>query len=165
MQNESLDFKIDKSTNSVTVNKTFKAPLSLVWDAFTTQPLLDQWWAPRPWSSKTKSMEFKPGGRRLYAMVSPEGEQHWSTQDYTSITATSNFEFTDAFTDEAGVANNNMPSSEWSLDFTEHDGVTTVAMRIVHNSAEALEQILQMGFQGGFTMTLTELDALLEQWK
>ena len=69
-----FNFKVDKSASTVFVDKEFDAELSLVWDAFTKQEILDQWWAPRPWVSKTKYMDFKVGGRRFYAMVSPEGE-------------------------------------------------------------------------------------------
>ena len=79
-----FDFTVDKTTNTVFVNKEFAAGLPLVWDAFTKQEILDQWWAPKPWRSRTKFMDFKVGGRRFYAMVSPEGQEHWSLQQYTS---------------------------------------------------------------------------------
>ncbi len=69
-----FDFIVDKSTKTVFVNREFDAGLSLVWDAFTKQEVLDQWWAPKPWVSKTKFMNFEVGGRRFYAMVSPEGQ-------------------------------------------------------------------------------------------
>jgi uncharacterized protein YndB with AHSA1/START domain len=64
MKNNLLfDFIVDKKTKKVFVNREFAANLSLVWDAFTKQEILDQWWAPKPWQSKTKSMNFKVGGR------------------------------------------------------------------------------------------------------
>ena len=69
-----FDFTVDKTTKTVFVNREFAADLSLVWDAFTKQEILDQWWAPKPWVSKTKFMNFEVGGRRFYAMVSPEGQ-------------------------------------------------------------------------------------------
>ena len=63
-----FDFTVDKSKKTVFVNREFAAELSLVWDAFTKQEILDQWWAPKPWESKTKAMDFKVGGHRFYAM-------------------------------------------------------------------------------------------------
>ena len=82
MTNDLLfDFTVDKPAKTVYVTREFDAELSLVWDAFTKQELLDQWWAPKPWASKTKSMNFKVGGRRFYAMVSPEGEEHWRSRN------------------------------------------------------------------------------------
>ena len=65
-----FDFTVDKTTKTVLINREFAAELSLVWDAFTKPEILDQWVAPKPWASKTKYMNFKVGGRRLYAPVS-----------------------------------------------------------------------------------------------
>src|SRR5678815_1259967 len=95
-----FDFTVNKSTNTVFVNREFDADLSLVWDAFTKQEILDQWWAPKPWLSKTKYMNFEVGGRRFYVMVGPEGQEHWSIQEFTSISPTTNFKMFSAFTDK-----------------------------------------------------------------
>ena len=165
MNNLLFDFTVDKTAKQVYVTKEFDAELSLVWDAFTKQELLDQWWAPKPWASKTKSMNFKEGGRRFYAMVSPEGQEHWSIQDFTSISPTTNFKFVDAFTDKDEVINSAFPSSEWDLNFSEQNNTTTVKIIIKHKTLAALEQIMQMGFKEGFTMTLNELEILLQQLK
>jgi len=92
-----FDFTVDKTTKTVFINREFDADLSLVWDAYTKQEILDQWWAPKPWASKTKFMNFEVGGRRFYAMVSPEGQERWSIQKYTSISPKTNFKFLNAF--------------------------------------------------------------------
>jgi len=165
MNNLLFDFTVDKTVKQVYVTKEFNAELPLVWDAFTKQELLDQWWAPKPWASKTKSMSFKEGGRRFYAMVSPEGQEHWSIQDFTSINPTTNFKFVDAFTDKDEVINSAFPSSEWDLNFSEQNNTTTVKIIIKHKTLAALEQIMQMDFKEGFAMTLNELEILLQQLK
>ena len=55
MKNDLLfDFTVDKTIKTVFINREFDAELSLVWDAFTKQEILDQWTAPKPWASKTK---------------------------------------------------------------------------------------------------------------
>jgi len=156
-----FDFTVDKTTNRVLVNREFVAELPLVWDAFTTQEILDQWWAPKPWTSKTKSMDFKVGGRRFYAMVSPEGQEHWSVQNFTSISLTTNFKFFDAFADKDENINTELPGSDWDLNFSEHEGTTTVNIKIKNKTVADLETIIQMGFQEGFKMTLIELENLL----
>ena len=97
MKNLLFDFTVDKTTKTVFITKEFAADLSLVWDAFTKQEILDQWWAPKPWASKTKFMNFEAGGRRFYAMISPEGQEHWSIQQYTFINPKTNFKLLDAF--------------------------------------------------------------------
>ena len=166
MNNDLLfDFTVDKPAKTVYVTREFNARLPLVWDAFTKKEILDQWWAPKPWASRTKNMDFKVGGRRFYAMVSPEGQEHWSTQDFTSISATTNFKFIDAFTDKDGVINTEFPSAEWDLNFSEQTNTTTVKIIIKHKTLAGLEQIIQMGFKEGFTMTLNELELLLQNLK
>lgn len=160
-----FDFTVDKAAKAVYVKREFAAELPLVWNAFTQKEILDQWWAPKPWISKTKFMDFKVGGRRFYAMVSPEGQEHWSMQDFTSINPTKGFRFIDAFTDKDQIINTEFPSSEWDLNFSTQTDTTTVKITIQHKTLAHLEQIIQMGFKGGFTMTLHELEILLQNLK
>ncbi|WP_299289426.1 SRPBCC domain-containing protein [uncultured Mucilaginibacter sp.] len=154
-----FDFTVDKTTKTVFVNREFAAELPLVWNAFTKQEILDQWWAPKPWLSKTKFMDFKVGGRRFYAMVSPEGQEHWSLQEFTSINPTTNFKMLSAFADKD--ENPELPSSEWDLNFSEQNGTTKVSITIYNESLDRMEKMIEMGFQGGFTMILNYLENLL----
>ena len=158
-----FDFTVDKSNNMVYVNREFAATLPLVWDAFTKKEILDQWWAPQPWRSQTKFMDFREGGRRFYAMIGPEGEEHWSIEDFTSIHPKSNFAFISAFADKDENINSELPTSKWDLHFTEQDENTKVSISISHNSLADLEKLIEMGFKEGFTMTLNYLDTLLDR--
>ncbi len=153
------DFTVDKTTKTVSFSREFNAGLSLVWDAYTKPELLDQWWAPRPWTSKTKVMQFEVGGRRFYAMVSPEGEEHWSIQRYTSISPKTNFKLLNAFADKD--ENPELPGSEWDLSFSEQNGRTTVRISIYNESLARLEHMLAMGFREGTAMNLKNLEELL----
>jgi len=156
---QNIKFTVDKENKTVLVSKTFAADIAIVWDAFTKQEILDEWWAPKPWLSKTKVMDFKVGGRRFYAMVGPEGEEHWSVQQFKSITPKSNFKMLDAFSDKD--ENLVLPGSDWDLNFTSKNGNTQVDITIYNESAESLQEMLDMGFKEGFTMTLNYLDELL----
>jgi len=160
MKNSLLfDFTVDKAAKTVFVTREFAAGLSLVWDAFTKQEILDQWWAPKPWTAKTKFMNFEVGGRRFYAMVSPEGQEHWSIQKYTSISPKTNFKMLNAFADKD--ENPVLPGSDWDHNFSEKNGTTRVSISIYNESLDRLEKMIEMGFQGGFTMGLQQLDELL----
>lgn len=160
MNNLQFDFRVDKSTKTVFIDREFKAPLSLVWDAFTKQEILDQWWAPKPYVSKTIKMDFREGGRRFYAMVSSDGvEIGWQIQDYTSISPKTNFKFLSVFADKD--ENPFLPGSNWDLDFSEHNGATKVSITIYNDSLERMEKMIEMGFKEGFTATLNELETLL----
>jgi uncharacterized protein YndB with AHSA1/START domain len=160
MNNLQFDFTVDKSTNTVLVIREFAAELPLVWDAFTKQEVLDQWWAPKPYLSKTKAMNFEVGGRRFYAMVSPEGNEMWAIQKYTSITPKTNFKYLNAFADKD--ENPFLPGSDWDLTFTEQNEKTKVSITIYNDSLERMEKMIEMGFKEGFTATLNELETLLK---
>ncbi|QJD80348.1 SRPBCC family protein [Spirosoma rhododendri] len=153
------DFTVDKATKTVTFSREFDADLSLVWDAYTKPEILDQWWAPRPWTSRTKFMNFEVGGRRFYAMVSPDGQEFWSIQDYMAISPKTNFKLLNAFADKD--ENPELPGSEWDLTFSEQNGKTTVRVSIYNESLERLEKMLEMGFKEGTAMTQKNLDELL----
>lgn len=162
MANLKFDIQVEKSTKTVYIDREFKAELSLVWDAFTKQEILDQWWAPKPYLSKTMKMDFKVGGRRFYAMISPEGvEIGWHIQDYTSISPKSNFKFFSVFADKD--ENPFLPGSNWDLTFTELNGITKVSIIIHNDSLERMEKMIEMGFKEGFTATLNELENRLSK--
>ena len=154
-----MDFNVNKETKTVTITETFDADRDLVWDAYTKPDLLDQWWAPKPYSSRTKVMDFREGGRRFYAMVSPEGQERWVLQRYTSITPKTNFKLFNAFADEN--ENPELPGSDWDLTFTEQAGTTTVHVSIYNESLERLERMIEFGFVEGTEAQLKNLEELL----
>lgn len=159
-----FDFTVNKENNTVNIKREFNADRELVWEAWTNSEILDQWWAPKPFQSKTKYMDFKVGGRRFYAMVSPEGEEKgWQIQDYTAISPKTNFKFLSAFADKDETPH--LPGSNWDLNFSELNGTTTVQISIYNESRERMEKMIEMGFKEGFTMTLNELDTLLSTLK
>jgi len=154
-----MDFIVNKETKTVSITAEFDAERNLVWDAYTKAELLDQWWAPKPFTSRTKAMNFEVGGRRFYAMVSPDGGERWAVQKYTSITPKTNFKLFNAFADEN--ENLELPGSDWDLNFSEMGGTTKVSISIYNESLERMERLIEMGFKEGFTATLGSLKELL----
>ncbi len=157
-----FDFSTDRENKTIRVKRFFAAKLNLVWDAWTKTELIDQWWAPKPYLCKTKSMDFSPGGFWLYAMVSPTGDQHWCRADYTKIEPLEVFSAVDAFCDENGLINPDFPRSTWTTHFNERKGGTEVQIAISYKQLEDMDKMIQMGFKEGFTMGLNNLDRLLE---
>jgi uncharacterized protein YndB with AHSA1/START domain len=158
-----MEFNVDKATKMVTIVKEFDAPRDLVWDAYTKPELLDQWWAPKPFASRTKIMEFREGGRRFYAMVSPEGQERWAVQEYKSITPKTNFKFFNTFADEN--ENRELPGSDWDLNFIEQNGKTKVSISIYNESLERLERMVKTGFVEGTEAQFKNLEDLLANIK
>lgn len=159
MNNDLLfDFNVDKTTKTVYITREFNAEQSLVWDAFTKAELLDQWGAPAPMRAKTKYMDFKVGGRRFYAMISPDGQELWSLQQYTSITPKTNFKLYNSFADKD--ENPELPGSEWDYTFSEHNGITTVNISIFNESLERMERLAD-GAVKGLAVMFNNLDGML----
>jgi uncharacterized protein YndB with AHSA1/START domain len=155
-----MDFIVDKETKAVSITKEFAYRRDLVWDAYTKPELLDQWWAPKPLTSRTKVMDFKVGGRRFYAMVSPDGQElGWVLQKYTSISPKTNFKFFNAFADKD--ENPELPGSDWDLNFSDQGGTTKVSISIYNESLERMERLIELGFVEGAKAQLKNLEELL----
>lgn len=157
-----MDFVIDKQNKKVKVKREFAAPVADVWAAWTDPKILDQWWAPRPWKAKTKSMDFKVGGSWIYAMVGPDGSEHFARADYKSITPKSNYQGLDAFCEPDGTIKTDWPRSMWSVNFTPEGDSTMVNIEISHDRLEDLEKLMELGFREGFTSAMTNLDEMFE---
>ncbi|MCX6320031.1 MAG: SRPBCC domain-containing protein [Bacteroidetes bacterium] len=153
-----FDFTVDKAAKTIYITREFAADQDLVWDAFTKAELLDQWVAPAPFTSRTKYMDFKVGGKRFYAMVSPEGQERWALQEYRSINPKTHFTMYNAFADKDG--NPDPTGSDWDYQFSEVNGITTVKITVYNESFERMESLME-GFKAGFTMSITNLENLL----
>ncbi|HZY79367.1 MAG TPA: SRPBCC domain-containing protein [Cyclobacteriaceae bacterium] len=152
----------DLANNKLTLTRNFEADVETVWDMWTRSEMLDLWWAPRPWRAETKSQSFKPGGKWLYAMVSPEGERHWSCVEYTKIEKQKSFEGMDAFSDENGVINTEMPRTNWKVTFDATSKGTKITIVMTAAQGGHIEKLLEMGFEQGITMTMDYLDEYLK---
>ncbi|TDB67564.1 SRPBCC family protein [Arundinibacter roseus] len=159
-KNLAFEFLVNKETNTITVRREFAAELPLVWDAYTKSELLDQWWAPKPWKARTKSMDFREGGHWHYAMVGPDGEVHWGLTSYHTIQLHEYFIGIDAFADEQANINHEWPQSSWKIVFTTKHEKTLVENQIIYNDLAQLESTIQMGFKEGLTAALEGLDEL-----
>lgn len=156
-----FNFTVDRERLTVIVERSFEAPVDLVWAAWTEADILDQWWGPQPYRAETKSMSFTEGGHWLYAMVGPNGERHWGIKFYQTINPVTGFTNRSAFCDEDGNLAPGTTGSTWVNTFTEKDGITLVTNHIHVDTLEHLELHLTMGFKEGYTVCLDQLETLL----
>ncbi|MBL7838011.1 MAG: SRPBCC domain-containing protein [Bacteroidetes bacterium] len=157
-----FDFIVDKEKKEIRVERAFNAPLDMVWEAWTNPQLLDQWWAPKPFKTETKSMDFRVGGHWLYTMNGPNGECFWCKNEYTEVNPKSTYAGLDGFCFENGEFNKDMPMHDWRNTFESKDDQTVVHVKVNYSSVEELNQIIEMGFKEGFTAALENLDELLK---
>ncbi|WP_212005162.1 SRPBCC domain-containing protein [Chitinophaga sp. HK235] len=159
--NLQFDFLVDKKKNTLTIRREFLADRELVWDCYTKSELLDKWFAPKPLTTKTKSMDFRENGHWHYAMVEPNGTEYWGWTDYVKIKPIDYYTSLDAFCDAEGVINENLPRAEWLVTFTDKDENAIVETVVTYKSLSDLEAVVQMGMEQGMIATLEKLDELL----
>ncbi|HTE00073.1 MAG TPA: SRPBCC domain-containing protein [Mucilaginibacter sp.] len=154
-------FEKDLAAKKIHVEREFNAPIEKVWKAWTDPDMLEKWWGPKPWTVQTKSMDFTVGGTWLYAMVSPEGQKHWSNVKFTAIEDGSRFAADSLFSDEDGNAAPNAPVGHWDNKFVASGDKTKVVVDLSFDDEAAIKMMVEMGFEGGFTMGLNQLEELL----
>jgi uncharacterized protein YndB with AHSA1/START domain len=161
--NLQFGFIVDKENSQLTLRREFLANRQLVWDCYTKSELLNQWFAPKPLTTKTKSMEFEEGGHWHYAMVEPNGTEYWGYTEYVIINPIDYYTSLDAFSNEKGEVNKDLPRAKWKVEFIDKDEKTLVETTVKYNSLKDLEAVIQMGMEQGMRLTLEKLDELLER--
>jgi uncharacterized protein YndB with AHSA1/START domain len=155
-----FDFTVDREKKTIFITREFSADLDLIWDAFTKAEILDQWTAPKPWRVQTKEMEFREGGRWLYAMVSPENVKGYSLVEFIKIHPKTDFYTKNTFSDENG----NQVSEGYSMvnnSFKAKGETTTVYIEKKFDNLSTLEMIVKFGYKEGLTMGYANLDEYL----
>lgn len=161
MNNLAFDFLVNKENNTIHIIREFNANLKLLWKAWTTAELLDQWCGPEPYRAETKTMDFREGGFWLYAIVSPEGETHYAKANFISIETEKYFSMKGGSSDENGVINPDFQQNFWENTFTQKNDTVTVDMLLTYDSLADLEAELEMGFKERMATNFNQLDELL----
>jgi uncharacterized protein YndB with AHSA1/START domain len=158
---EKTKYSINEAGTVLTAERSFNAPRSKVWKAWTTKEALEQWWAPQPWRAVTKSFDFKEGGHWHYYMAGPEGEKEWCFMDYLTITPEESYTATDFFSTEDGAPRPELPSNKWNVYFSDEGEGTKILVTTTYDSPEGLQTVVDMGMKEGFAMALQNLEELL----
>jgi uncharacterized protein YndB with AHSA1/START domain len=159
-----FDFTVDKPTATIHITREFAADLDLVWDAFTKAEILDKWMGPKPYRVQTKEMDFRVGGRWLYAMVSDENAAptRFSLAEFVEIQPKTSFTTKNSFADENG----NPIDSGFTFSITKNsfkagDEKTTVQIVKKMASLAELEKFVALGYEKGTAMGMNNLDEYL----
>ena len=153
----------DLKEKTIIVSRVFNTPIEKVWQAYTENKILDQWWGPAPWRAETKTMNFTAGGYWLYAMVSPESQKLWGRMNYLAIDHFKSFDIEDAFCDEVGNLNLELPVSKGQIIFAKTETGTRVDFKMIYSTEIDLQKIVEMGFEQGITICLDQLEKLLKE--
>lgn len=146
------------------LERVFDAPRELVFKAFSEAEHLKHWWGPRGWTLTVCNVDFRPGGIWHYCMKCIDenqgdfyGYESWGKAVYREIVEAEKIVFVDYFSDAEGNEAEGMPSSQITMTFVEHEGMTKLVSRGKYASAEALKTVLEMGMEQGITETWDRL--------
>ncbi len=84
------------------ITRLFNAPLPRVWRALTDPEQIMKWWGPEHFTSPEARVDFRVGGKYVFAMRDPDGNDYWSTGTYREIEPMTRIVYTDSFADAEG---------------------------------------------------------------
>ena len=67
------------------LTRVFDAPCELVWKAWTDPKYVMQWWGPKGFTSPHCEIDFRVGGKFLFCMRTPDGQEGWNAGEYHEI--------------------------------------------------------------------------------
>lgn len=152
---------IERRGRELYAQRTFDAPLDLVWRAWTEADRLKEWWGPRAFPTTYCTVDFRVGGVWHYCMTGPNGEESWGKSTYREIVDRRRIAYLDQFCDKDGNVAPGMPEWEVTVEFEERDGKTIVTSRATVANEEDLIKLMDMGVVQGFTETWDKLEEYL----
>lgn len=156
-----LIFTKDFENVKISIEKNFKSSKSELWNYFTDWKLLEKWWWPKMFPVTTKSMDFRVWWNWHYYMTWPDLSKFWWIVNYLEINNWNSFLAIDAFSDEKGKKNTNLPSTKWFIEFIDNWENSKIEIKLTYDKIEDMKKIIEMWFEEGFTDALDNLDNLL----
>ena len=151
----------DLDNLTLTITAEFAAPVSRIWQIYADPRQLEKVWGPPTYPATVVDHKLTPGSRTTYFMTGPEGDKHAGYWDITAVDEPTSFAFLDGFADAELNPNPDMPVSSNTYTFTEHNGGTRAVYVATFASAEALQQVLDMGVVEGSTLAINQIDGLI----
>ncbi|WP_010147342.1 SRPBCC family protein [Serinicoccus profundi] len=156
------DVTTDTDHRSITITAEFAAPVERVWELYADPRQLEQVFGPPSHPATFVDHELAEGRTSKYYMTGPEGEKYAGLWDITGVDAGRSFTFEDRFADaETWSPAEGMPVSRNTYAFEEVDGGTRATFTSVYETAEGLQQVLDMGVEEGATESINQIDAFL----
>jgi uncharacterized protein YndB with AHSA1/START domain len=149
------------------IQRGFKAPRAIVFDAFTNPERMKQWWGPKGFTVIASKMDLRPGGTYHYGMQAPDGAAMWGKFVYREIVRPERIVLVNSFSDEAGGLTRHPMSATWPLEmlstflFAEENGGTALTIKWSPLDADETERATfagaHDGMRQGWTGTLDQL--------
>ena len=90
------------TTAPLTVSRVFKAPVALVWAAYTEPAHQAKWLSPGNPAAYMSRMDFRVGGKHFYGSPGPDGAMMYGVQTFREIVPLTRVVLVQSFTDKDG---------------------------------------------------------------
>lgn len=154
-----------------TLNRTFDASVQKVFDAYSKEEHLCNWWGSAPFDLVVCELDFQVNGRFFYGLVSSDFKMH-GVFDYLDIDAPHSIIFLNYFADKNGFPMRHPMSDTWPIKmmntntFKDLDGKTELQIvATAHEATEIEEQTFKDGLASmtaGFKGTFDKLEEYLK---
>ncbi|YAL82918.1 SRPBCC family protein [Dermacoccaceae bacterium W4C1] len=152
----------DIDSRTITVTAEFAAPTERVWQVYADARQLERVWGPPGCPATFVAHDLRPGTTTKYYMTGPDGQKYAGVWEITDVRPGESFSFVDRFADaETFEANAEMPAGTSTFTLTGTDTGTRLVSVTTYESAEALQQVLDMGMEEGLTQAIAQIDQLL----
>ena len=156
------DVTKDRTALTLTLTAEYPAQPEHVWQLWADPRLLERWWGPPTYPATVVEHDLRAGGRVTYYMTSPEGEKYHGYWTIEEVDAPRGLAFEDGFADAEGKPNDAMPTTQSTVAIAAVDGGSTRMTITAHfPSAEAMDQLVQMGMEEGLKLAVGQTDDLL----
>ena len=144
-------------SRELSFSRLIDAPRETVYRVWTER--LEEWFAPKPWTTRVIEQEFRAGGRSCVEMTGPNGETSGGDGVFLEVTPNERIVFTDAFL-PGWVPQG--PFMVGVITFEDEGGKTRYTAAARHWTDEALKQHEEMGFEQGWGQVTEQLAELAE---
>ena len=155
------DVQHDLDKLTLTITADFAAPVERIWQLYADPRQLEKVWGPPTYPATVVEHDLRPGGRVTYFMTGPEGDKHAGYWLITAVDEPTHLAFDDGFADLDFNPNPQLPVSKNVYAFAAHDGGTRATYVGTYESAEQLQQVLDMGVVEGATLAINQIDELI----
>ncbi len=151
--------KTSPELHELVLTRLIAAPRQQLWRAWTEPALLQQWFAPRPWTTPVVRTDVRPGGSNYLVMRGPDGSEHESRGVYLEVVPHEKLVITDAYV--SAWQPSAKPFLTIVLTFADEHGKTRYTARVRHWSDADKQAHEQMGFHTGWAKATDQLEALV----
>ena len=139
------------------LSRTLDAPRERVWQAWTQEEQIGQWFGPNGFRTTTREMDVRPGGVWRFVMHGPDGTDYENRVRYVEVVAPERLVYLqDDGTDSVDR------QFETTVTFVERDGKTVVTLRALFPSVESRRHhVEEVGAVEGGQQTLGRLAEFL----